>query len=98
MQVEADSCGEGSVSQVRRGRRRRPTMATRNGPRVDETGHPAESTGRAGFLLTGRILLVCGILAPVLYVVANDVVAAGLFPGYDRIARPVSELSATYAP
>jgi hypothetical protein len=43
-------------------------------------------------------LLVCGIVAPVFYVVANDVVAAGLYPGYDRISRPVSELSATYAP
>jgi hypothetical protein len=73
-------------------------MATRNGPLVDEAGHPAESSGRAGLLFTDRILLVCGILAPVLYVVANDVVAAGLYPGYDRIARPVSELSATYAP
>jgi hypothetical protein len=73
-------------------------MATRNGPRIDEAGHPAESSGRAGLLFTDRILLVCGILAPVLYVVANDVVAAGLYPGYDRIARPVSELSATYAP
>jgi hypothetical protein len=73
-------------------------MATRNGPRVDEAGHPAESTQRAGLLFTDRILLVCGVLAPVFYVVANDVVAAGLYPGYDRIARPVSELSATYAP
>jgi hypothetical protein len=73
-------------------------MATRNGPRVDEAGHPAESTRRAGLLFTDRILLVCGVLAPVFYVVANDVVAASRYPGYDRIARPVSELSATYAP
>jgi hypothetical protein len=28
----------------------------------------------------------------------DDVIAAALYPGYDRIAQPVSELSATYAP
>ena len=43
-------------------------------------------------------LLACGIVAPVFYIVMNDVVAASIYPGYDRIARPVSELSATYAP
>jgi hypothetical protein len=48
--------------------------------------------------MTRPLLLACGVVAPVFYVVANDVVAAGLYPGYDRIARPVSELSATYAP
>ena len=37
-------------------------------------------------------LLACGIVAPVFYVVMNDVVAASLYPGDDRIARPVSEL------
>jgi len=45
-----------------------------------------------------KVLLVCGILAPLLYIVANDVIAATLYPGYSRISRPVSELSATYAP
>ena len=55
-------------------------------------------SSRARFLMTRRVLLACGIVAPVFYVVANDVVAASLYPGYDRIARPVSELSATYAP
>ena len=44
------------------------------------------------------VLLACGIVAPVFYVIMNDVIAASLYPGYDRIARPVSELSATYAP
>ena len=73
-------------------------MATLNGPRIVEAGPPAESTRRAGFRFTARILLACGVLAPVFYVVANDVVAACRYPGYDRIARPVSELSATYAP
>jgi hypothetical protein len=43
-------------------------------------------------------LLACGVVAPVFYIVMNDVVAASLYPSYDRIARPVSELSATYAP
>src|SRR5690349_19799833 len=45
-----------------------------------------------------KIMLALGVLAPIYYVVINDVVAASLYPGYDRIARPVSELSATYAP
>jgi uncharacterized protein DUF998 len=44
------------------------------------------------------VLLACGIVAPVFYIVMNDVVAASLYADYDRIARPVSELSATYAP
>ncbi len=47
---------------------------------------------------TVRLLLICGVLAPLFYVIVNDVVAAALYPGYDRISRPVSELSATYAP
>lgn len=47
---------------------------------------------------TERVLLACGILSPLYYVVVNDVVAAMLYPGYDRISRPVSELSATYVP
>jgi hypothetical protein len=43
-------------------------------------------------------LLACGIVAPVLHIVMDDVIAASLYPGYDRIAQPVSALSATYAP
>jgi len=45
-----------------------------------------------------KLLLICGLLSPLYYVVINDVVAAMLYPGYDRLSRPVSELSATYAP
>jgi hypothetical protein len=45
-----------------------------------------------------KILLAFGVLAPIYYVVVNDVIAASLYPGYDRISRPISELSATYAP
>src|SRR5689334_1972418 len=59
------------------------------------------STSRAGALWPTQIqtaLLSCGIVAPVLHIVMDDVIAAALYPGYDRIARPVSELSATYAP
>jgi uncharacterized protein DUF998 len=53
---------------------------------------------REGHRRLQTALLACGIVAPVFYIIMNDVVAAGLYPGYDRIARPVSELSATYAP
>jgi hypothetical protein len=45
-----------------------------------------------------KIMLALGVLAPIYYIVVNDVVAAMHYPGYDRIGRPVSELSATYAP
>lgn len=43
-------------------------------------------------------LLALGVVAPVYYVVINDLIAARLYPGYDPISRPVSELSAIYAP
>lgn len=59
-------------------------------------------TNRLGFIgrhpLAQKVLLTCGIVAPVFHVVMDDVIAASLYPGYDRIAQPVSELSATYAP
>jgi len=45
-----------------------------------------------------KILLACGILSSVLYIVANDVVAAMSYPGYSRISQPISQLSATFAP
>jgi uncharacterized protein DUF998 len=45
-----------------------------------------------------KVLLALGALSSLFYVVANDVVAATRYEGYDRISRPVSELSATYAP
>jgi hypothetical protein len=48
--------------------------------------------------LVQLVLLALGVLAPIYYVFVNDVVAATRYPGYDRFARPVSELSATYAP
>ena len=45
-----------------------------------------------------RTLLACGVAYPVTYVVANDLVAASLYPGYCRRDQAVSELSATGAP
>ncbi len=53
------------------------------------------TTGR---MLVRKALLACGILAPLLYVVANEVIAVSLYPGYDRISHPVSALTATFAP
>jgi len=55
-------------------------------------------TGPQELKMIRELLLVCGVLSPLYYVVVNDVVAAMCYPGYDRISRPVSELSATYAP
>lgn len=43
-----------------------------------------------------RTLLGCGIAAPVVWVIANEV-AAAIYPGYDRVSQAISELSATYA-
>jgi hypothetical protein len=45
-----------------------------------------------------ELMLALGVLAPIYFVVVNDVVAAMRYPGYDRLSRPVSELSASYAP
>src|SRR5689334_4416767 len=45
-----------------------------------------------------KALLVCGLAYPLAYVVANDVVAARIYPGYSRTDQAISELSATKAP
>lgn len=45
-----------------------------------------------------QVLLACGLLYAALYVVLNDVVAAGLYPGYDPLSQAISELSATGSP
>jgi hypothetical protein len=45
-----------------------------------------------------QVLLACGVLYAALYVVLNDVVAAGLYEGYDPLSQAVSELSATGSP
>jgi len=45
-----------------------------------------------------QVLLACGLLYAALYVVLNDVVAAGLYPDYDPLSQAVSELSATGSP
>lgn len=50
---------------------------------------------RSGQVRT-RTLLACGIAAPVVWVIANEV-AAATYPGYDRLSQAISELSATYA-
>ncbi|HEX3244122.1 MAG TPA: DUF998 domain-containing protein [Chloroflexota bacterium] len=44
-----------------------------------------------------QMLLALGVVAPIYYAVVNEVVGALRYPGYDPIARPVSELTATYA-
>ncbi len=45
-----------------------------------------------------RALLACGLLYALVYVVANDVIAAQLQGGYSRVDQAVSELSAVGAP
>ncbi len=63
---------------------------------VDEPAFAGLTSARR--LLIRKALLACGILAPLLYVVANEVIAVSLYPGYDRISLPVSALTATFAP
>ena len=67
-------------------------------PPAGPTAPLAARQGVRWRMLVPTVLLACGIVAPVLHIVMDDVIAAALYPGYDRIARPVSELSATYAP
>lgn len=55
-------------------------------------------TERAGHVRLRQALLACGIAYAVLYPVANDVVAAVMYDGYDRISQAVSELSAVGTP
>lgn len=45
-----------------------------------------------------KFLLLCGVLYGVLYVIANDLVAAWLYGGYSRMSQAISELSATGSP
>jgi hypothetical protein len=45
-----------------------------------------------------NVLLACGVLYPLVYAVANDVVAATRYEGYSRMSQAVSELSASGAP
>lgn len=44
------------------------------------------------------MLLACGVMYGLVYVVSNDMVAATFYPGYSRMDQAISELSATSAP
>jgi hypothetical protein len=48
--------------------------------------------------ITRKVLLACGAVSSLLYIVAADVVAASLFHGYRRTSQMVSELFAFGAP
>lgn len=56
---------------------------------------PGSSAPSADRLTT--VLLACGVLYGVSYVVGNDLLAAAMTPGYSRMDQAVSELSATGA-
>lgn len=68
-------------------------MSTLEQPSPVERSNP----GTGSQALT-RALLSCGIAYALLYVVGNDVLAPGRFPGYDRLAQNISELSAIGSP
>jgi Protein of unknown function (DUF998) len=65
--------------------------------RASQLMHPRVSTKSPRTILQ-KVLLGCGIAYGVLYIIANDVIAATLYDGYSRISQAVSELSATGAP
>jgi hypothetical protein len=48
--------------------------------------------------MTRRMLLVCGIISPVLYIGTDILAATMLYKGYSYTAQQVSELSAIGAP
>jgi hypothetical protein len=62
----------------------------------ESLGHDVPARGARATL--SKVLLACGVLYALLYVVANDVIAATLYAGYSRMSQAVSELSATGAP
>jgi hypothetical protein len=59
---------------------------------------PAEVHGNARAERRRRLLLACGIVYGVVYVISNDLIAASAHHGYSRRDRVVSELSAGSAP
>lgn len=65
--------------------------------RAPTFGRPP-STRRYPAERTTRPLLACGAGYAVVYVVANDVVGALMYDGYDRLDQAVSELSELGAP
>ncbi len=54
-------------------------------------------SGSSGKVLLKRVLLICGILAPLLYV-GTDILAGTLYPGYSFTSQAISELFAIGAP
>jgi len=56
--------------------------------------HQSEKTGTT----LERVLLICGILASLLYICTDIVAATMLYPGYSYTSQQVSELSAIGAP
>ena len=65
------------------------------GPAPVRRQRPGAAAG--GAALVRRLLLACGAVYTVTYVLANDVVAASLISGYSRRDQAVSELSAVGA-
>ena len=53
-----------------------------------------DAVGPAARSRAARVLVACGALYALSYVIANDVIAASRFRGYSRIDQAVSELSA----
>lgn len=76
--------------------RRKITMSTAIERPPELTGRDVPTKSSRATLV--KVLLACGVLHSLLYVVVNDLVAATLYDGYSRMTQAVSELSAVGAP
>ncbi|MBI3966083.1 MAG: DUF998 domain-containing protein [Chloroflexi bacterium] len=72
-------------------------MAVAHGPRIDTPGRQFERINWGHLLTTKKLLLVCGIVASLLYVAAT-ILGAMRWEGYSSTAQSVSELFAIDAP
>ena len=66
--------------------------------RASELRRSGTSTTSTPTTTLQKILLACGVAYGVVYIVANDMIAATIYDGYSRIDQAISELSATEAP
>lgn len=67
-------------------------------PTLDHPTPTGSARAAAHRVVLTRVLLLCGVAYALLYVLGNDVLVAGRFPGYDPLAQNISELSALGSP
>ena len=65
---------------------------------LDHTGTTGSARAAARRVVLTRVLLLCGVAYALVYVLGNDVLVAGRFPGYAPLAQNISELAALGSP